>query len=214
MEGEPDVFPHLRLLSSKSADAVPDKNYIIHAQGMEGMIKEAFLHVEVVGDQVDKGYYDLLGPDDTIIMPVAWEQAIKPGMSIKMRMWPDKTRKWLAGQAGGCQLEYAVRPGCSASIQEERPPATATGSAPQPRVAEDSPLEPTGLPAPQQLRQKQDTSLSSLTPKTTQRLTTTRRPPGLPVPVVDDRPMRPTGSSASQPSKGSSRPKKARPKLN
>lgn len=178
------------------------------------MIKQVFLHVEVVRDGVDNGYYDLLGPDDTIVLPVMWEQTIKPGMSIKMRMWPESTSNDPAEQAGECQLEHTARLGCSASMQEERPPATATGSVPQPPVAEDSPPEPTGLPAPQQLRQKQDTGLSSLTPKTTQNLTTTRRPPGLTVPVVDDRSMRPTGLSASQPSKGSSRPRKARPKLN
>lgn len=176
------------------------------------MIKQAFLHVEVVGDQVEKGYYDLLGPDDTIIMPAVWEQAIKPGMSFTMRMWPEETCRWLAGQAGGHQLEYTAKPGHSAPIQEQQPPAPAAGRVPQPPVAEDSPLEPTGTHASQQLRQKQDTGLGSFIPKTTKRLSATHRQSGLT--VVDDGPVGPIGVSASQPSKGSSRSRKARPKLN
>ncbi|KAG6364104.1 hypothetical protein INS49_005702 [Diaporthe citri] len=149
------------------------KNGIIHARGVQGIIKQAFLHVEHHGDgvgkdyvlrnEVDKGHYDLLGLDDTIIMPVAWEQVIKPGMGVKTRMWPEETCKWLARQAGRCQPEYTARPGCSASIQEERSPP-ATGSVPQPPVAADSPREPIGLPAPQQLNQKQDTGLGSFAP--------------------------------------------------
>lgn len=52
------------------------------------MINQAFAHVEVVGPHVREGYYDLIGPDGDIILPVLWERFIRPGMQVSMRMWP------------------------------------------------------------------------------------------------------------------------------
>ena len=55
---------------------------------MEELIKQAFLHVEVVGPQVQEGHYDLIGPDGEIILPTVWEKVVQPDWSITMHMWP------------------------------------------------------------------------------------------------------------------------------
>lgn len=55
---------------------------------MEELIKQAFLHVEVIGPQVQNGYYDLIGPAGEIILPSIWEKVIQPDWSITMHMWP------------------------------------------------------------------------------------------------------------------------------
>ena len=55
---------------------------------MEELIKEAFLHVEIIGPHAIDGHYDLHGPDGEIILPQVWESVIEPGWSITMHMWP------------------------------------------------------------------------------------------------------------------------------
>lgn len=55
---------------------------------MEEIVKQAFLHVDIVGPHVQEGHYDLIGSDGRIILPILWEKAIKPGEIIEMRMWP------------------------------------------------------------------------------------------------------------------------------
>lgn len=55
---------------------------------MEELIKQAFLHVEVVGPQVQEGHYDLIAPDGEIILPTVWEKVVQPDWSITMHMWP------------------------------------------------------------------------------------------------------------------------------
>jgi len=57
-------------------------------QGMEDLIKEAFMHVDLLGPHVEDGHYDLMGDQGEIILPQVWETVIKPGMSITMHMWP------------------------------------------------------------------------------------------------------------------------------
>ena len=56
--------------------------------GMEDLIRAAFLHVDVVGPHVAEGHYDLVGPDNEIILPALWETVIKPDCEITMQMWP------------------------------------------------------------------------------------------------------------------------------
>ena len=34
------------------------------------------------------GHYDLVGPDEEIILPKLWEASVKPNWGIKMAMWP------------------------------------------------------------------------------------------------------------------------------
>ena len=55
---------------------------------MEELIKQAFLHAQVVRPLVQEGYYGLVGPDGEIILPTVWEKLIEPGWDITMHMWP------------------------------------------------------------------------------------------------------------------------------
>lgn len=55
---------------------------------MEDLIRQAFLHVEVIGPHVAEGHYDLVGPNGEIILPQVWETMIEPDWVITMHMWP------------------------------------------------------------------------------------------------------------------------------
>ncbi len=55
---------------------------------MEDLIRQAFLHVAVLGPLVQEGHYDLLGPSGQIILPTVWERVVEPGWDITMHMWP------------------------------------------------------------------------------------------------------------------------------
>jgi hypothetical protein len=55
---------------------------------MESLIREAFLHIEVIGPHVYEGHFDLVGRDGDVILPSVWEHAVVPGMSVTMHMWP------------------------------------------------------------------------------------------------------------------------------
>lgn len=55
---------------------------------MEELIKQAFLHVDVIGPHVQEGHYDLIGPDGEVILPSVWERVIEPDWQITMQMWP------------------------------------------------------------------------------------------------------------------------------
>lgn len=54
---------------------------------MEDLIKQAFLHVEVIGPRVAEGHYDLVGPNGEIILPQVWETMVEPDWVITMHMW-------------------------------------------------------------------------------------------------------------------------------
>lgn len=55
---------------------------------MEELIRQAFLHVEIIGPFVAEGHYDLVGPNGDIILPQVWETVIEPDWTITMHMWP------------------------------------------------------------------------------------------------------------------------------
>ena len=55
---------------------------------MEDLIRQAFLHVEVIGPHVAEGHYDLVGPNGEIILPQVWETMVEPDWTITMHMWP------------------------------------------------------------------------------------------------------------------------------
>jgi len=55
---------------------------------MESLIKQAFMHVDVIGPHVAEGHYDLLGPNNEIILPQIWDTIIQPDWNITMMMWP------------------------------------------------------------------------------------------------------------------------------
>ena len=57
-------------------------------KGTEALIKQAFLHVDVIGQHVQEGHYDLMGPDGEIILPQVWDTMIKPDWEVSMHMWP------------------------------------------------------------------------------------------------------------------------------
>ena len=55
---------------------------------MEDLIRQAFLHVDIIGPHVAEGHYDLIGPNQEIILPGVWETVIEPDWTITMHMWP------------------------------------------------------------------------------------------------------------------------------
>ena len=57
-------------------------------QGIEDLIRQAFLHVDIIGPHVVEGHYDLIGPNGDIILPRVWETVIEPDWTITMHMWP------------------------------------------------------------------------------------------------------------------------------
>ena len=67
---------------------------------MEFLIKEAFKYVDGLGQRVDMGHYDLLGPQGDIILPAVWEAIVEPGWTVTMHMWPDVGDKDLETDLG------------------------------------------------------------------------------------------------------------------
>jgi len=57
-------------------------------EGMEELIKQAFLHVEGLGTHVNDGHYDVMNPAGEVILPDLWEDHVIPGWSLTMSMWP------------------------------------------------------------------------------------------------------------------------------
>jgi hypothetical protein len=55
---------------------------------MEELIKQALLHIDVLGPHVQEGHYDLIGPGGEIILPSAWEEVVEPGWSVTITMRP------------------------------------------------------------------------------------------------------------------------------
>jgi hypothetical protein len=55
---------------------------------MKALIREAFLHIKIIGNHVVESHYNLLGPDGGIVLPTLWEELIEPGWSVSMHMWP------------------------------------------------------------------------------------------------------------------------------
>jgi len=57
-------------------------------KGIESLIKERFIYVDVVGPHVQEGHYNIIGPEGEIILPQFWETMISPGWEVSMHMWP------------------------------------------------------------------------------------------------------------------------------
>ena len=60
---------------------------------MEGLIIQAFAHIENLAHAVEDGRYDLLGPDKEVIMPDYWDQQVEPDMHVTMMLWPMPEKK-------------------------------------------------------------------------------------------------------------------------
>ncbi|KAK4165555.1 hypothetical protein QBC43DRAFT_208366, partial [Cladorrhinum sp. PSN259] len=56
--------------------------------GINDLIKKAFIDMDVIGPHVQAGHFDLLNESGTIILPECWNSTARPGMSITMHMWP------------------------------------------------------------------------------------------------------------------------------
>jgi hypothetical protein len=75
-------------MSAPSLLVLHEKKINDRIQGMEDLIKQCFLHIEVIEPHVAEGHYDLVGPNGDIILPEVWENVIEPDMIITMHMWP------------------------------------------------------------------------------------------------------------------------------
>jgi hypothetical protein len=88
-------------------------------QDMESLISQAFAHVDELAEHVDKGHYDLVGPEGEIIMPEFWDTAVEPGISIKMMLWEIRKEESMIeeipppGDDGILNLDDILNPGGS-----------------------------------------------------------------------------------------------------
>jgi hypothetical protein len=87
---------------------------------MEDLIKQAFIHVDVIGPHVQHGHYDLIGPNGEIILPTVWEKVVEPDWAITMHMWPMDQRppvpmgpagRGAPGPGGMGGIRFAGHPG-------------------------------------------------------------------------------------------------------
>ncbi|KAB8070311.1 hypothetical protein BDV29DRAFT_35518 [Aspergillus leporis] len=119
-------------------------------QGMEELIRQAFLHIEVIGPHVAEGHYDLIGPNGDIILPQVWETVIEPDWTITMHMWPipEKPKtpepapppEPLAPEAGAAPEAPAAPQEASAAIPGEEPKKKSeSAGAKKPRVRASDP---------------------------------------------------------------------------
>lgn len=70
-------------------------------QDMEGIIKQLFERDDDLAQQINEGRYILLDPGDKIIMPSEWEQTLRPGWSVSMKLLPpDQLPDHLRGTHG------------------------------------------------------------------------------------------------------------------
>ena len=59
---------------------------------MEDLIYNISLRVKPIEQAVKAGCYDLVSPNNEIILPQVWQETIKPDWTITMVMWP--TDRW------------------------------------------------------------------------------------------------------------------------
>lgn len=51
------------------------------------------MHVDIIGQHVHDGHYDLVSDEGEIILPQVWDSFIQPDMKIEMKMWPMPEKK-------------------------------------------------------------------------------------------------------------------------
>lgn len=111
---------------------------------MEELIRQAFLHIDVIGPHVADGHYDLVGPNGDIILPQVWDTVVEPDWTIIMHMWPIPEKpKTPDPPPAPAEEPPAEEPPAADAPAEPAPdaPAPAEGEAP----AEGAPAE--GAPA-------------------------------------------------------------------
>jgi len=83
---------------------------VIVFQGMEKLVKEAFQHVDVIGPRVQRGMFELFGPNGEIILPYVWDKVIEPGWQITKAMWPvdaaNVEKEILGSQEAPCRVPH------------------------------------------------------------------------------------------------------------
>ena len=108
-------------------------------KGMEALVKQAFAHVAVIGDNVHEGHYDLIAPDGEIILPAVWDHLIEPGWAITMVMWPrpEKPKMHTIGASRALNLP---KPPDAKSIPQEQGTAGGMDSREGPRQSDTEPF--------------------------------------------------------------------------
>lgn len=126
---------------------------------MEELIRQAFLHIDVIGPHVADGHYDLVGPNGDIILPQVWDTVVEPDWTITMHMWPipEKPKTPEPPPAPEAPPEAAEPPPAPEeppAAPEEPPPAPEAPEAPEPTTvvpadeapaAEDAKKAATGM---------------------------------------------------------------------
>lgn len=129
---------------------------------MEELIRQAFLHIDVIGPHVADGHYDLVGPNGDIILPQVWDTVVEPDWTITMHMWPipEKPKTPEPPPAPEAPPEAAEPPPAPEeppAAPEESPPAPEAPEAPEPTTvvpadeapaAEDAKKAATGMCTP------------------------------------------------------------------
>lgn len=124
-------------------------------QTMEGLINQAFAHIDGVGPHVMEGHYDLEGPEGELILKDIWDTTIQPGWQITMKMWPPDQHPLRRGQPGSIRIPPNIPPEhreawahAQARFMHER--AQRGGAPRDPRVVPGmAPPGPMGRPPPQ-----------------------------------------------------------------
>lgn len=115
-------------------------------KGMEELIRQAFLHIEVIGPHVADGHYDLVGPNGDIILPQIWDTVIEPDWSITMHMWPipekPKTPEPPPAPEAPADPEPAPEPPAAPEPDPEPAPETAPEPEPEPAPEPEPPAAP------------------------------------------------------------------------
>jgi hypothetical protein len=90
---------------------------------MEDLIKQAFLHIEVIGPHVAEGHYDLVGPNGDIILPQVWETVVEPDWTITMHMWPipEKPKEETPAKEGAAAAPAKADSASAASEPKKKP---------------------------------------------------------------------------------------------
>ncbi|KAL4808228.1 hypothetical protein BDV18DRAFT_97287 [Aspergillus unguis] len=80
---------------------------------MQTLLNQAFGRIETLGPQVERGHFDLLGPNDRVIYPDEWEFVLQPGWEMRMVVWDIPAPLAPAGQVSG--MGKRVRKGGASS---------------------------------------------------------------------------------------------------
>jgi hypothetical protein len=52
---------------------------------MEALIKQVMKGMPLVGDSIEKGYYDVRGPDGKCIIPQYWNASVRPATKVTLK---------------------------------------------------------------------------------------------------------------------------------